>query len=122
MVVYAIYLEPFYDNINMEYKHVVTINNIPLGPLKDYIIKTVAPKLSIFKSFNSKHQNTCIYIIKNIDNTNTKLLDIENIDILINFLTVNNYTINNEITKLMNKNKINTNNGKKLLFYIEYNV
>ena len=37
------------------------------------------------------------------------------------FLMENNYTINKDITKVMNNDKIYVNNGKKLLFYVNYN-
>ena len=38
-----------------------------------------------------------------------------------NILIENNYTVNKDLTKIMNNDKIYLNNGRKLLFYITYN-
>ena len=44
----------------------------------------------------------------------------DNLDTLVIFLTENNYIINKDITKILNNDKITINNGKKLLFYVNY--
>ena len=130
MVNYCFYIQPFYDNIIKEYTHIVVINNLPDGPLKNYVKKTIMPEISLFNGFNAFKSNAscsrqCVYAIKNINNCNNSgyqdLLSVDNIDELIVFLTENNYTINKDITKIMNNDKIMVNNGKKLLFYVNYN-
>ena len=133
MVVYCFYVQPFYDNLIKEYTHIIVINCEPVGPLKNYIRKTVFPKLSTFEGFGSRI-NKCVYAIKNIDggcsnggcsnggcNNVNDLLTIDNLDSLVIFLMENGYIINKDISEIMNNEKINVNNGKKLLFYVNYN-
>lgn len=134
MVVYCFYVQPFYDNLAKEYRHIVSINCEPMGPLKNYVRKMVFPRLSTFVSSGIGCSNLCVYAIKNMDGVcgsgsgsgsgsgccDSDLLGVDNVDALVMFLIENNYTINKDITKIMNNDKINVNNGKKLLFYVNY--
>jgi len=124
MVVYCFYVQPFYDNLAKEYRHIVSINCEPMGPLKNYVRKTIFPRLSTFVSTGIGCSNLCVYAIKNMDGVggccDSDLLGVDNVDALVMFLIENNYTINKDITKIMNNDKINVNNGKKLLFYVNY--
>ena len=147
MLVYCFYVEPLYDSVIKEYRHIVTINREPEGVLKNYVKRISMSKLSSFKEFGGSGSggscSMCVYAIKNIDTildggrlggcdygsygsygsygAYGDLLSLDNIDNFIMFLIENNYTINKDITKLMNNDKIYLNNGKKLLFYVNYN-
>lgn len=148
MLVYCFYVEPFYDSGIKEYRHIVTINREPEGALKNYVKRISFSKLSSFKGFGGSGSggsgsggscSFCVYAIKNIDESLVgggggvgggvgdscgaygELLSVDNIDNFIMFLMENNYTINKDITKVMNNDKIYVNNGKKLLFYVNYN-
>ena len=132
MVLYCFYIQPFYNSFIKEYTHIVVINCEPIGPLKNYVQKIAFPQLSIFKgigSQNNKCNNLCVYAIKNIDgecsnsccSNVSDLLSIDNLDSLVIFLIENGYVINKDITKIMNNEKINVNNGRKILFYVNYN-
>ena len=125
MVVYCFYVQPFYNNLIKEYTHIIVVNREPDGPLKNFVCKAVFPQLSTFEGF---HNNLCVYAVKNMasgcnagcNNATNDFLSVDNIDILIAFLMENDYTINKDITKIMNNEKIYVNNGKKLLFYVNY--
>lgn len=132
MVVYCFYVQPFYNNLIKEYTHIIVINCEPIGPLKNYVQKTVFPQLSKFEGFGyqrNKCNNLCVYAITNIEgecsssccSNVSDLLSIDNLDSLVIFLTENGYVINKDITKIMNNEKINVNNGRKILFYVNYN-
>ena len=123
MSLYSFYIQPYYDTANEQYINIVTINKNPNGPLSNYITTLRYNKLSDFSGFNKTCKPLCIYAIKNINLSscnNLNLLSAENIDELVTFLIENNYTINKDITKIMNNEKIYVNNGKKLLFYTNY--
>ena len=135
MTVYSLFIQPFYDTFNEEYRHIITINKQPDGALGAYVKRIAFPQLSSYKGFGNSGGmgsgngcNLCVYAIKNIDDgccgnsggVVSDLLCPENVDNLINFLLENNYTINKDITDIMNNDKIYVNNGKKLLFYINY--
>ena len=123
MSVYSLYIQPYYDYVNEQYTNIVTINKIPNGPLSNYVTTMRYNKLSEFSGFNKICNSSCIYAIKNINKSsfcNSNLLTPDNIDELISFLIQNNYTINKDITDIMNNEKIYVNNGKKLMFYINF--
>ena len=56
MVVYCFYVQPFYDNLIKEYTHIIVINCEPVGPLKNYVRKTVFPKLSTLVIRSQPHK------------------------------------------------------------------
>ena len=125
----CIYIQPHYDSYSKEYIHIITTNRMPTGNLKNHIIH-LNPTNSFNQSnytnlsrlTNSSTQCGCLAIsnsINNNNNNNDTLLSINDIDLLVSFLLENQYTINKDITKIMNNNKIYVNNGKKVLFYVQ---
>ena len=127
MPVYSLYIQPYYDNHNEQYINIVTINKRPDGALSNYVTNIKFNRLSEYGGFNNIRNCAplCVYAIKNIIMSgcnSLNLLSPENIDELVEFLVENNYTIDKDLTKIMNNNKINLINGKRLLFYIRYDV
>lgn len=123
MSTYALYIQPYYNSCNEQYMNIITINKIPSGPLSNYTTNIRFNKLSDFSTSNTNCSPLCIYAIKNITSAccnNLNLLQSDQVDDLVNFLIENNYTINKDLTKIMNNNRIYLNNGRKLLFYINY--
>lgn len=122
MSVYALYIQPYYDSFCEEYINIITINKMPSGPLSNFVSTIRFNRLSEFNTFN-KCNPLCLYAIKTISGiscNNQNILQSEQVDDLINFLIENNYTINKDLTKLMNNDRIYLNNGRKLLFYINH--
>jgi len=105
----------FYDSNNTNYLNGIRINSMPRGPLKNFVKKISKPRLSPFESFYevSNEEQLCYYQIFNMENPNKPLLE-NNISVMFNFLLLNNYTINTDITKIMKKNTCN------LICYINY--
>lgn len=131
-----LFLENYYDFHNTSYYQILTLSNIPNGPLKDYI-----KQISI-KNISKINMNTnyCSYVItKNILNTNTNITNfinskfdyctIEDITQVYDFLINNNYNINNELTNIIKsfssansslENQFTIINNKKLLLCFNY--
>ena len=128
MPVYSLYIQPYYDSHSEQYINIITINKTPSGPLANYVTNIRFNKLSDFGGFTNNCTPLCVYAIKNINTincnnlNNLNLLTPENVDDLVSFLIENNYTVNKDFTKIMNNDKIYLNNGRKLLFYINYNI
>lgn len=127
MKVYSLYIQPYYDRSAEQYINIITINKLPSGPLADYVTNIRFNKLSDYfgsTSYTYGLNNLYVYAIKNINNGCNncvcELLRAENIDDFIGFLIENNYTVNKDLTKIMGNDKIYLNNGRKLLFYINY--
>lgn len=131
MQVYSLSIQPYYDNHDEQYINIITINKRPLGALAAYVTNIKYNRLSEYNDhFNNRRCTPlCVYAVKNIYGSGSgscsmnslDLLAPENIDDLVAFLIENNYTIDKDLTKIMNNDKIYVNNGRRLLFYIRYN-
>jgi len=137
-----LFLENYYDFHNTSYYQILTLNNIPNGPLKSYI-KQISIK-NVTK-INMTNTNYCSYVItKNILNSSasansniTNFINnkfnyctIEDVTQIYDFLINNNYTINNELTNIIKsfsstnsslENQFTIINNKKLLLCFNYN-
>lgn len=134
-----LFLENYYDFHNTSYYQILTLSNIPNGPLKDYIKQISIKNISKINMINT---NYCSYVItKNILNTNTNTnitnfinskfnyCTIEDITQVYDFLINNNYNINNELTNIIKsfssansslENQFTIINNKKLLLCFNY--
>lgn len=113
---YILYRENYYDSLNKEYKYIITINKVPEGILKNNIkkitIEEVGKKMFIEKSCK-------LVICNNIyGNNDLSILDYEKLPDLINYLLENNYILDNDLLNtIINKDTININNKKIILFF-----
>jgi hypothetical protein len=113
---YQLSIKPYYDSVCQGYKQIITIYPKPPGILMTIIKQMTPSKLSPFRTFSQCDRTpSCFYAILNPLNK-YDLLDIEELPLLLCFLTENGYTINNNITKIMMKS--NTPIHETLLFYI----
>jgi hypothetical protein len=116
---YNLLLEPFYDN-DITYYHILTINKQPQGPLSNYI--KLMPIKNVSTKINKANENYCSFVIKKSilgSNYNDKLqiCTIDNITNIIDFLTNNNYTINESITNILSNI-----NSKNLVLNFKYKI
>lgn len=129
----CLYIQIYYEPFCKEYIHIITTNKMPTGSLKNHI-KIVRPTrtfpdsnyIDSLRLRNTTQNNNCgsLAITDSISQpqlqcSNANLLTIDNIDMLVSFLIENGYIINKDITKIMNKDAIYVNNGKKVLFYVQ---
>ena len=115
MTLYAIYVSVYLNKQTEQYDKILTINKTPTGPLKSLVRSIQNPPLSKFKT-NNRTRASCLYAIT--DETTNSILQYNELDTLVNYLTDNGYTISYKLTKLLEKH--NTNENSKLIFYIEY--
>ena len=120
----ALYSQPYLDKLNQYYTNIITLSNIPDGPLANYIVKIRNPYLSPFKPL----PQYCTFVIskKNLhqplDNCNEYFVTDE-MPNLFSFLLETGYTIDTSITKMVLQTGItfHTNNANNLLCFITYN-
>jgi len=132
---FAIYYQPYYDNVNECYKNILTLDKIPNGPLKFYVIKIKNNLLSPFQTYNNicntnYCNNNCIYALINIQYNYKNLylnkkfcnniMTPNEIDILYDFLINNNYAIETQITNINFNNPNLKNTNKNLINYVSY--
>ena len=101
------------DKFEECYKKIIVINQKPIGPLANLIRTITKEKLSPFQTTTSCCPvAACTYAILNPNHT-TQLLCSDNIADLFSFLLTNGYTIQYELTKIMQQS-----HTKNLICYI----
>jgi hypothetical protein len=106
MSIYTISTQTFYDSYSQNYKNIYVIDRKPSGELSKIVRQVTAPKLSPFISNeNSCCNNKCIYAIFNPENTN-EFLCIEQLGMLFDFLMSKGYTIDSNLTTMMQSSKV----------------
>ncbi len=88
-----IFMEPYLDRHCKQYKNILTINDIPVGPLAERVTRLNTPKLSEFI-----HNNVCIYAIKDECNN---IMEINHLPKLMSYLVSNGYIIDYQMSKLL---------------------
>ena len=116
---YNLNIEPYYDN-NISYYHILTINKQPRGPLSNYI--KLIPNKNISTKINKANENYCAFVINNrilsnIRNNKLQICTIDDITDILDFITNNNYIINDTITNILSEV-----NSKKLLLNFKYKI
>lgn len=106
MAMYTISTQTFYDSISQNYRNIYVIDHKPHGPLAKIARQVTAPKLSPFQTNDNSCCNCkCIYAIYNPEYP-TQLLCIEQLGLLFNFLTTKGYTIDTNLTTMMQSSKV----------------
>jgi hypothetical protein len=117
----------YLDTYEKTYYRILCVNKPPPGPLSNYIVRVKHNRLSPFESF-TEPTNCCIYAIKHIPTQchsynctkHRTYMTIDDIDVLLDFLVNNNYSVNNSFTKVIQKNN-RLNKNDDFICYFSYN-
>ena len=102
---YQVSSEAYLDKFDECYKNIVVISPKPTDASLNLIIKAIPrEKLSPFQEI---YYDKCIYAFVN---SNGELLCVNEIAVLFGFLTSNGYTINTDITKMMQDSDVKIKN------------
>jgi hypothetical protein len=103
-----------YTDLDYNYKNILTINQMPVGPLAGLTkrLNINAKRISAFRSSNEQ----CVYALYNNEN---EILTVNELPFLLTFCQTNNYKIETELTQMLNKN---TKQLKNVICYISYTV
>lgn len=137
----TLYLEPILNSYYKSYQHILTLSNIPHGPLAYLVTRVQSPKLSPFQSMSafsppptsrSAYSQMCMLALsryptpanmKNPDN----FMYAEDIPNVIGYLETNGYKIMTDITTLAYKSPVDfatsnpgTFHSKNLIFMFRY--
>tara|TARA_R110002012_G_scaffold75019_1_gene189878 strand:- start:679 stop:1038 length:360 start_codon:yes stop_codon:yes gene_type:complete len=118
MIIYSLESIPYYNSIEQEYTNILVINKPAEGPLKEITKRIRLNKLSPFEAkTNLCSKPNCMMAIVDIENKN-ELMCVDNLPNLFEFLINNGYTIDNSVTKVLQKSKVTMN--KNLICLIQY--
>jgi hypothetical protein len=116
---YVLYLEPFLNSYYKEYQNIITIDKIPVGPLSPYVKHVNQPKLSPFHTVNPMDpiENCTFAIVRypfgnnSLKNSNYFLTE-KDVPSLLAFVQSGGYTIDYNMTKLIQRAKISPSSSK----------
>lgn len=113
--------QPFYDEYNQCYKNILTVNNVPYGPLSRIVRKIKFPKLSPFQVAGPCTPiPKCGLALISMNNYNgCGLMTPDDLPDLISFLLANGYQLETQITNMLNQSELKLNK-KKLAFTVTY--
>lgn len=106
MFLYSLQSIPYYDSINQAYTNILILNQVANGPLQQITKKVILNKLTPFESnMNICPKSNCIIAITQLNNK-TQLMCIDQLPELFEFLINNGYTIDTNITKILQKTNV----------------
>ena len=118
MGVYRIHSEPWYDNCNQCYYNTLTIDKKPNGVLGDYVRRVQRPKLSPFQVNDYCCPETqCPFVIYKDFSDRAPICE-QDYNWLLEFLIENAYTIDYQLTKMINNSELR-NKSKRLLCFVK---
>ena len=116
---YMIFSQVHYDSVKGCYLRILTMDRKPQGPLANWVRILHSSKLSPFQESSpcctSEH---CIFAMYSQDTGH--LLQLCSQPLLLTFMLQNGYTIDSELTKIMQNNRVKSSNKKQLMFVIHY--
>lgn len=128
---FSIYVEPYLNTFFKTYQSIITFNTMPAGPLQKMVTTLSSPKLSIFQQLGVMDDNVfgCKYALLRYPvlsgNVSVKYRDTfmteSDVTALLDYLISNNYTIETNVTRILQHSGLGTNNnsssysGKKIL-------
>jgi len=121
---YTLSIIPYLEKCG-NYTNIVVINSIPEGPLRLFVRRIQLPRLSPFQTNHTNHNNnrsynsrtkTCALAIVLPSVAENRLVNVNDIPDLFQFLTTNGYKINSQITNMMNRSDVRLSNETILCF------
>ena len=111
-----LYLEPILNTYFQTYQNIITVSNMPSGPLSEMVIPYSASKLSSFQQSGPFMQsNNCVHILLRYPK-NSPLATIKNTDYFMtaddipsvfSYLMANGYTVDTSLTNMLHKSHVN---------------
>lgn len=106
--------ETYLNRCDQNYRNIITLNLIPCGPLKKYIVKIQTPRLSYFDCYAHDRCALALLSFKT-----GRLMSDDEIPDLFAFLLSNEYKIDTKLTNMMNSSPVKLNN-KTIISFITY--
>lgn len=112
---FTLFLEPILNTYTKTYQNVITLSDTPQGPLQDHICQIRTEKLSPFQQepITSNNPFNCTRVLcryptkdqqRNFSQKSSNLyMGQDDIPAVFSYLRANGYSIDTELTKIMNK-------------------
>jgi hypothetical protein len=101
---YTLTVEPFLNPTSKQYQNIIVIDKMPAGPLAQLVSRFAPSKLSRFQVNDDNNSHCCKFAIRrNYHILPNDFLTADDIPTLLGYLSTNGYTINYDITKIVQK-------------------
>ena len=108
---YVLSIEPYLNTYSKQYQNIITIDKMPMGPLSQMVSRYTSPKLSQFQV--SSNNNCCKYAFMRMGgNRENYFLTADDVPSLLGYITGIGYTIDTNITKIVQRANIGFTNKK----------
>ena len=113
-----LYLEPVLNSYYQNYQNILTLSDMPLGPLKNMVSKLQFPKLSPFS--NSSCSTSCLYVLgrytvsdagKPTTNNTDSFMYADDIPSVLSYLQSNGYIVDTSLTTMLQKSEVRIGGG-----------
>ena len=105
MVTYTLSSKVYLDTHLKCYKKIIVINQKPIGPLQNYVTRVRENKLSEFQQQSDCCEwKPCFYAVHH-PNQPQNYFTVDQLPELFSLLTVNSYTIDTQITQMINQSQ-----------------
>ena len=119
---YTLSIIPYLEKCG-NYTNIVVINSMPEGPLRLFVRRVQLPRLSPFQTNHINNTrsygngtNKCALALVLPSAVENRLVNVNDIPYLFQFLTTNGYDINSKITNMMNRSDVRLSNETILCF------
>jgi hypothetical protein len=107
--------QTFLNRCEEQYRNIITINFVPGGPLEKYVVRLQMPRLSHFECYNEGGR--CVLALRSFRSFG--LMGDDEIPDLFAFLLANGYTIDTNLTNMMNAGPVKLSQ-KKIIGFVTY--
>ena len=98
-------IESYLNPHSKQYQNILVLDKMPLGPLSTFVVRFNPRKLSPFQVDDDDDMfNRCHFAIRRNDRS---FLTVDDIPSLLSYLTSNGYTIDSQLTKVVQKTNHN---------------
>ena len=129
----SLYLEPYLNSYYKSYQNILTVSNIPAGPLADLIQTISSPKLSPFQSTpvsRTLYSQTCLFALSRypsryLNKCPDNFMYSSDIPNVIGYLESNGYKIMTDMTNIAHRGPVDFgedsfNHGRRFIFMFKY--
>ena len=106
--------ETYLNRCEEKYSNIITVNLMPRGPLEKRVVKIRMPRLSHFECYG---KDRCALALLSF--RTGRLMSDDEIPDLFSFLLSNGYTIDTNLTNMMNASPVKLNN-KTIISFVSY--
>lgn len=113
---FSLYLEPFLNDYYKTYQNIISLSNMPTGPLSNMVKMIRSPKLSPFQSLSPFSNNiyNCTYALLRYPVTSCAssikngkyFMTSDDLPSVLTYLNNNGYTVDKDMTKIFNKSHV----------------